>query len=478
MKKKSIAKNAILNVIKTLGSIIFPLITFPYISRILHTENMGIYNFNLSIINYFVLIAALGISIYSIREGAAYRENRNDMSNFASEIFTINMISTAISYILLIIGILIFPVLRINASMLLILSISIIFTTIGCDWIFSIYEEFKYITIRSIFFQILSIILMFIFVKNQNDLFNYAIITVIASSGANIINFVSLKKYCDIKLIFSKKILKHIYPILILFANSIAMTLYINSDMTILGILSNNYYTGLYSVSTKVYTTLKTILGALIIVSIPRLSYYLGNNMKEEYQKSGNKIFNLLLIIVVPAMTWAIFMSKNIILILSGSEYIEATTSLQILEIALIFSIISWFYSSCILIPNKKEKKVLIATLTSAILNVIFNIILIPKYNQNAAAFTTVIAEFTSGLITYIYGRKYFKNQIKFKDIISCVIGCIIVLISCYFSNYLINNPIFSCIVSGFLSCIIYIIYNLIFNKEKIIELKKIIKSK
>ena len=400
------------------------------------------------------------------------------MSNFASEIFTINMISTAISYILLIIGILIFPVLRINASMLLILSISIIFTTIGCDWIFSIYEEFKYITIRSIFFQILSIILMFIFVKNQNDLFNYAIITVIASSGANIINFISLKKYCNIKLIFSKKILKHIYPILILFANSIAMTLYINSDMTILGILSNNYYTGLYSVSTKVYTTLKTILGALIIVSIPRLSYYLGNNMKEEYQKSGNKIFNLLLIIVVPAMTWAIFMSKNIILILSGSEYIEATTSLQILEIALIFSIISWFYSSCILIPNKKEKKVLIATLTSAILNVIFNIILIPKYNQNAAAFTTVIAEFTSGLITYIYGRKYFKNQIKVKDIISCVIGCIIVLISCYFSNYLINNPIFSCIVSGALSCIIYIIYNLIFNKEKIIELKKIIKSK
>lgn len=478
MKKKSIAKNAILNVIKTLGSIIFPLITFPYISRILHTENMGIYNFNLSIINYFVLIAALGISTYSIREGAAYRENRSDMSNFASEIFTINMISTAISYILLIIGILIFPVLRINASMLLILSISIIFTTIGCDWIFSIYEEFKYITIRSIFFQILSIILMFIFVKNQNDLFNYAIITIIASSGANIINFVSLKKYCDIKLIFSKKILKHIYPILILFANSIAMTLYINSDMTILGILSNNYYTGLYSVSTKVYTTLKTILGALIIVSIPRLSYYLGNNMKEEYQKSGNKIFNLLLIIVVPAMTWAIFMSKNIILILSGSEYIEATTSLQILEIALIFSIISWFYSSCILIPNKKEKKVLIATLTSAILNVIFNIILIPKYNQNAAAFTTVIAEFTSGLITYIYGRKYFKNQIKVKDIISCVIGCIIVLISCYFSNYLINNPIFSCIVSGVLSCIIYIIYNIIFNKEKIIELKKIIKSK
>ena len=200
--------------------------------------------------------------------------------------------------------------------------------------------------------------------------------------------------------------------------------------------------------------------------------------MKEEYQKSGNKIFNLLLIIVVPAMTWAIFMSKNIILILSGSEYIEATTSLQILEIALIFSIISWFYSSCILIPNKKEKKVLIATLTSAILNVIFNIILIPKYNQNAAAFTTVIAEFTSGLITYIYGRKYFKNQIKVKDIMSCAIGCIIVLISCYFSNYLINNPIFSCIVSGVLSCIIYIIYNLIFNKEKIIELKKIIKSK
>ena len=167
--------------------------------------------------------------------------------------------------------ILFFEELRKYLSVILILCVAIMFTTLGCEWVYNIYEDFKYITIRSIIFQLVSLILLFVLVKDSNDLLAYSIITVIASSGANVVNIIARRKYLKIGLVFNKNITKHLVPIFILFANSVATTIYINSDMTILGIISGDYYTGLYSVSTKVYTIIKTLLGAIIVVSIPHL---------------------------------------------------------------------------------------------------------------------------------------------------------------------------------------------------------------
>ena len=253
MSKKKLAKNAILNLIKTISSLIFPLITFPYISRILGVENLGAYNFSTSIISYFSLIAGLGISTYAIREGARYREDKIKLSKFSSEVFTINIIATVLSYALLIICILLFDDLKNYISIILILSVSIMFNTLGCEWIYNIYEDFKYITIRSIAFQFISLLLLFLFVKDSNDLIFYSIITVISTSGASVINILVRKKYLKIGLTFNKNLIRHLIPILLLFANSVATTIYINSDMTIIGIISGDYFTGLYSVSTKIY---------------------------------------------------------------------------------------------------------------------------------------------------------------------------------------------------------------------------------
>ena len=313
MNKKKLAKNAILNVIKTISSLIFPLITFPYISRILGVENLGAYNFSTSIISYFSLIAGLGISTYAIREGARYREDKTKLSLFSSEVFTINVISTILSYILMIICILVFDELKKYVSVILVLSVSIVFNTLGCEWIYNIYEDFKYITIRSIAFQFVSLILLFLFVKDSNDLIVYSIITVIANSGANIVNIIARKKYLKIGLAFNKNVKRHLIPILFLFANSVATTIYINSDMTIVGIISGDYYTGLYSVATKIYSVVKTLLGAIIVVSIPHLVSLIGKKNIEGYRNTASGILNVLLSFCVPLMIGIFCISKYII---------------------------------------------------------------------------------------------------------------------------------------------------------------------
>lgn len=478
MKNKFIGVNALLNAIKTIFSIIFPLITFPYISRVLGVENIGIYNFSTSVVSYFTLLAGLGINTYAIREGARYRNNKKDISEFCSEVFSVNLISTLISYGILAVCLFFLPSLHDDALIIMILSVSICFTTLGCEWVFNIYEEFGYITIRTILFQILSVILMFVFVKNKHSLIQYALITVLATSGANIINIFARKKFCDIRFCFGRKLKKHLLPILILFANSIAMTIYINSDVTILGLISGNYYVGLYSVATKVYTMLKSLLGALIVVSIPRLSSYLGADNKKQYVETSSIIRNALITIAVPAMVGTFALSDEIVLILSGREYIAASMALKILSVALVFSIFSWFYTSCVLVVNKQDRSVLKATTLAAVVNIVLNVILIPYFNQNAAALTTALAEFVSAFVCYLYGRKYFHTNFQKNDIISVLMGSLLILLICYLVRLCISSLCVSIAVSVVISMLVYGVVLVLFRNNSLKYILDFVKRK
>lgn len=476
--KKSIGANAILNTLKTFMTLMFPLITFPYISRILQVENLGNYNFCVSIINYFSLLSGLGISTYAIREGSIHRDNINKFNKFASEVFSINIISTIISYSILIICVFLSRHLNENKQILGILSIAIIFKTIGCEWIFNIYEEFKYITIRSICFQLLSLLCLFVFVKTQADLINYAIITVLSSSGANIVNCISRQKYCHISFIVNKNMLAKMKPILIIFANSIAVTIFVNSDVTMLGVIAGDYATGLYAVSSKVYLIVKEMLSAMIIVSIPRLSVYVGEKKEEAFRNTANKVFNMLLLLVVPAVVGIFFLSRNIIMIISGKEYLEADVSLKILSLALFCCIFSWFYTSCILMTNKKEGTVLKITTFVAILNVVLNIFLMPIWKQDAAALTTLLAEGTSMVLCYVKSRNLYKNMLMFRDIISMLIGNLVICCVCVITLKIINSIIISTIVAIIMSVVFYFCILIICGNSSVMSIIEMLKKK
>ena len=145
---------------KTLMNIIFPLITFPYASNVLQVENLGKVNFASSVCGYFLLFAGLGISSYAVREGSRYVNDREKLSAFASEMFSINMISTALTYAVLAVTMLFWTKLHAYTDLMLVLSLQIFFTTIGTEWVFTIFEEYTYITIRGLLFQVLSIFML------------------------------------------------------------------------------------------------------------------------------------------------------------------------------------------------------------------------------------------------------------------------------------------------------------------------------
>lgn len=468
MKKKSIGVNAVVNGIKTIVSLIFPLITYPYISRVLGVDNVGRYNFSHSVIDYFYLLSALGIATYSVREGAKYRDSREKVSEFASEVFTINIFSTIGSYLILVLVLFISPKLQDYASIILVLSISMIFITFGCEWVYTIYEEYLYIALRTISFQIVSLILMFTLVKTKEDVLWYAVAIVVSNSGANIINAIGIRKYCKIRPVFNKRVLVHLAAILVLFANSVATRIYVNSDITILGFLTTDYNVGIYTIASKIYSITKQVLSAVIIVSIPRLSLLWGQNRKDEYIRLANRILYMLVTLVLPAVVGLFSLSKEVILVISTSEFISAEVPLRILSGALFFCLFNWFFTSCVLIPCGREKKVLTATFISAAVNVGLNFILIPIFKEGAAALTTLLAEACSLVICLMNSRDIIKIDKNSRDIVSTLVGCVLIFFICQFVPRFSFKPFITICISIVVSVAGYVIILFLFKNSSI----------
>lgn len=477
MKSKSLKLNALLNGIKTGITMIFPLITFPYISRILDVENIGKINFSNSVVSYFLLIAGLGISTYAIREGSYIRDDKDKLNRFCNEVFTINLLSTVISYILLIIIVSFNSKLQTYKLLIAIYSVNIIGTTIGINWLYSIYEDYWYITVRSILFQIISLVLMFIFVKTEQDYIKYVWILMISSTGANILNYFNAKKYIQLKISKSINIKSHIKPILIIFISTIATTIYVNSDSTMLGFMCDNYTVGIYSVSVKIYTIFKSFVASIILVALPRLSNYIADKLKSDYEDKVNKIYRVLFILLIPITVGLYMSAKDIILIISGFSYIDATTSLRILSVALLFSVIGIYYTNAILLPMKYENEIMKITLISACVNIILNLIIIPNYKQNGAAATTIISEFIVCLMQYRIISKNMKLKLKKNDLLIMLLGSISIIFVCNLLDYinimLYNKLILKVIISGILYLIILKIF-----KSDIFNLLKLKKEK
>lgn len=483
MKKRSLGINALLNGFRNVLNLLFPLITFPYVSHILSVEGIGINNFSNTYVGYFSLIAGLGISTYAVREGAKYRDNLQKIEHFSNEIFSINMGSTLIAYILLIVSLLLFfKSLKRYILCILIYAIQIFFTTIGTDWIYTIYEDYAYITVRNIIFKIISIVLLFTLVKNSSDYLLYAAITVIATVGSNIFNYFHAKKYIHLKIIRSVHLKYNLKPILTIFASAIAVNIYVFSDTTLLGFLKNDYAVGIYSISTKFFTITQSLLTAILTVTIPRLALLYGQHRLKEYHKILSKVINVLCIMVFPVAIGLIMLSKEVILMFAGRKYLNSVLGLQILSWAIIFSIFSWLLSDCVLIPAKREKYVLRGTIITAVFNVLFNLIFIPKFSYNATSLSTVLSEILVMLLNFYYGwdivREIIKSEIFINNIITSIFGCLGIVSVCLIVPFFIKQFWIKIILSIFLSIIIYGVVLLALKNEVIKELFYLIKER
>lgn len=439
--KMSLKTNAVLNTIRQSSSVILPLITFPYVSRVLGNIQYGRYSFSASIVTYFSLLSTYGISNYAIREGARIRDDKQKISELASDLFIFNIFTAIVAYTLLGLFVLFNTKVKDYALLIFIQSLCIILTMIGIDWVNTVFEDFLYITVRYIVLQLIALVFIFLFIKSPKDTAKYCLILVTASYGGNLLNLLYIRKY--VKINIKRKInIKHYFlPLSILFVNSLATMIYVNSDITMLGFFKSDEAVGIYGFASKIYNVLKHLINAIIVVAVPRLAY-LYEQDKEKYTTYINKIFKLLMFIIFPiAVIFSVF-SDSIIYVAGGIEYCSGSYSFKILMTALIFALSASIFTNCILIINRLEKYCLISTIISAFTNVVLNLFMIPRWGITGAAVTTGIAEALNFIIQFYFTKKKLRITVKItiKDCSKILIGSAVVLLICTSINRFIND--------------------------------------
>ena len=472
--KNSLKKNFGLNLIKILTNLFFPLITFPYISRILLPEGIGRITYVQSINNYFLLFINLGIPLYGIREIAKVRNNKLEKSKVFSEIFFLNIITT-------ILGVIVYicfynlNIIKNDKEIFLIFSMVLLFNFLSVDWFFQGIEDYKYITVRTVIVKILSTLSLFIFVKKSSDIYIYSIIVVFSLVGSNFFNIVRALKLVQLKL-KGLNIKRHLKGIFIIFSMNLAISIYTNLDSVMLGSYGSKYSLGIYSAASKIIALVMGIVTSLGAVLLPRISNYIEEKKEKDIKQILEKTFSFLLFLIIPSIIGIYFTANEIILLFAGEEYLEATTTLKILSLIILFIGFSNFIGMQILYPRGEEKKVFYSVLVGAIINFSLNLYLIPRYYQNGAAFATCVAEFTVVVIQIFLGYKYLKfqkfNYNNFKFLIaSFIMGAIL-----YFTQNLNLNLLLKLVVKVVIGSSVYIFVLIALREDNIYEfLEKIL---
>ena len=478
MSSKSIGKNTFYNTIKSVSSIMFPLITFPYISRVLLPDNVGKINFGISVVAYFSLIASLGITTYAIRECAKCRDDRYELSKTASELYSLNIVTTLIAYLFLGIMLMFFQDFENYRLLIIIQSVSIFFSTLGTDWINNAMEDFGYITARTLVVQLVSLVLMFVFVHEPDDYMIYAVILLVSGSGAQIFNVFYRRRYCDVG--FTKNIQwrKHFKPVMLLFSMQLAMIVYVNSDTTMLGFMKGDTEVGLYSIPVKIYNIVQSLVTASWLGIVPQMAIGFAKRDYVSLNKLLRYAFNYTLILGLPCLVGICLMAEGIVLIIAGEAYLGCVLALRIIMLALLTSFVGGFLTNLIMLPSGRDKLSFISSVISAILNLGLNFVLIPIYGLNAAAFTTFVSMFVGVLIKLPFVEKKLKFDYMKKDMWSPVIGCIaMAMVICGIDS--MTEGTFIRTVSQGVSCVVvYVAILLFLRNEFMIQMVAGIKKK
>lgn len=393
IQKRSLKLNFVMNAILTMSSFIFPLISFPYVSRILLPEGTGKVSFATSLIAYFTMFAQLGIPTYGVRACARVRDDRKELTRTAQELLIINLVMTALSYAALIGALIFVPRLRQERALYLLVSLSMLFTTIGMEWLYKALEQYTYITVRSIAFKLVALIAMFVLIHSREDYVIYGGITILASSASGIFNFFHARRFIALRPVGGYHFKPHLKAVAVFFAMACASTVYTNLDTVMLGFMTSDETVGYYNAAVRIKSILVSIVTSLGAVLLPRASYYVEHGQMEQFRKITRKALNFVFLAAVPMMIYFILFAKQGIFLLSGENYAGSVIPMQWIMPTLLFIGLSNVLGIQILVPLGRERVVLWSIVAGAAVDVVLNVLLIPRFGASGAAAATSAAE-------------------------------------------------------------------------------------
>ena len=475
---KSVKVNYILNLINTGTQMLFPLITFPYVCRVIEADGIGQINFFQSIISYISLFTCLGIPMYAIREIARDRSDVVQMNRTAMEILLLHSMLTLVGYAIVAILCLTVPQIQVNIPLFLILSLTIFFTAIGCEWFYQGIEDFKYITIRGLIIKTVSVVLLFIFVKSKTDLLYYGCYTVFGVLGGNIFNFFRLRKYIHREnIIFSElHIKRHVKPVLKVFSFSVVTSIYLQLNTVLLGFLKNALAVGYFAAATKVMQMLLTMSACLGSVMMPRASHLIAENKEDEFNRLIQKSYDFTLAIALPMTIGLIFCAPSLITALCGVKFEHSILPSQIIAPIILIVAISNVFGIQVLFPKGKINIVTLCCGIGAVADLILNLCLIPFFSYIGTSIAYLGAEVATTVSMYFIGRKYIPIIYFKKSHLTYALGCIVMAFVLYGISLLQLPTLTILLLQGCCGVLAYFIILCICKDEMLVQILSKIK--
>ena len=452
-------RNFIYNLIYQILILIIPLITAPYLSRIVGPNGVGIYSYTYSIVYYFMLLTMLGVNNYGNRSVAKTRDDRHKLSKTFWSIYFFQLLMGFIMLILYLSYIYFFA----NQYKLIaiIQSLFIISSIFDINWLFFGLEEFKMTITRNTFIKLGNIILIFLLVKNTNDLWKYTLIMSGMTLLSQLIMWNALRKKVDFVKITLKDIRKHIKPNLILFIPVIAISLYKMIDKVMLGIMCNVSEVGYYENAEKITNVPMTIITALGTVMLPRISNIIAKGEKNKINDYIEKSSYFVLFLSFAMCGGLVAIGYDFAPLYFGIEFQKTGILIMLLSLTFPFLSFANVLRTQYLIPNERDKGYIISVSLGAIINLILNLILIPKYSSVGACFSTIAAEATVA----IYQTISVRNELDIKKYLiksfPFLFKSLIMFVIVYLFNFTKINVLLRLFIQLIIGCIVYGFLNL-----------------
>lgn len=472
---KSIAKNSFFNVIYNGVNILFPLIATMIVARVLESDGVGKVSYAQNIASYFSTAAALGIPSYGIREVAKVRSNSLEVNKLFTELFLINLTLTIISTI----GYFVLIQFAFQSDFLLYLACGLVifFNIVNIDWVYQGTEDYWFIMCRNLLVKIIFLILLVVCVRSKEDYVVYALINSIAVCGNYIFGMARHQKYVHFDF-FDLHFKKHCKPLFYLTASIFMSSIYSKVDVTMLGIMTTDEHVGLYTYAHKVILLITTAGTAITSVFLPRLSACYKRDMEQFYSIIGKGI-KLLSFVIFPMTIGILAVAHRVTIVFFGNPFTDAAMTMRIFTPIILISSFGNLLCYQLILCTGNEKRRLPAYFAAALLNVIFNAILIPIMAENGAAIASVISEFVVNGVQLVYIRKILDIPLEGKYILQAFLSAAIMGICVYAVDSFMNcSDLLSLLVDMLVGITIYLGINILMKSESIKEIYMWVKER
>jgi O-antigen/teichoic acid export membrane protein len=464
---KSIFKNYIYNVAYQIATLLLPLITIPYVSRVLMPEGVGTAAFINSITQYFIMAGTLGINLYGNRQIAYNREDKLKMSETFWSIFWLKFIFGSISTILYVFFVLVF-VDDIQKLLYIIAGIKLFGMIFDITWFFNGQEEFKKTVTRNMIVKIIGIFLIFTLVKDISDLWLYIFISSFTFFFGQAIIWVYIPKEVSFIKVKVKNIFNHLLPTLKIFIPQIAIQIYTVMDKTMIGLISNSSEVAFYENSQKIVKMTLTLATSLGVVMIPRISNYFANKDFENIKKYTTKSFIYISFLTFPMTFGLMGIAPEFVPWFFGEAFLPIIPNIMIISPIMIAIGWSHIIGVQMMIPMKKEFGFTVSVIFAAIVNFSLNLFLINIYQSSGAAISSVIAEFLVTIIQLLIMKKFIQFSVLYKKIFRYLMGSLLMVLIIRIIGSFMGVSILTTVIQILAGIIFYFLYSFITKSEVI----------